>query len=151
MYAVPFTIERGRAALAAILSAFETPPHLGNKSMVTCSFITFGIHRMTFDLQQESVWQSRRLVTAWSDTSRLCSPSALRFSSLSSLSLVSSPMVRVLFRFIKDQAIVVNCISMSYLVYTTHQNNGEGGSGNCQTRTTRQELFYPSDAPSTER
>ena len=30
MYAAPFTIERGRAALAAILSAFETPPHLGN-------------------------------------------------------------------------------------------------------------------------
>ena len=37
------------------------------------------------------------------------------------------------------------------LVYTAHQNNGEGGSGNCQTRTTRQELFHPSDAPSTER
>ena len=31
MYAAPFTIERGRAALAAILSAFETPPHLGKK------------------------------------------------------------------------------------------------------------------------
>ena len=31
MYAAPFTIERGRAALAAILSAFETPPHLGRK------------------------------------------------------------------------------------------------------------------------
>ena len=29
MYAPPFTIERGRAALAAILSAFETPPHQG--------------------------------------------------------------------------------------------------------------------------
>ena len=29
MYAAPFTIERGRAALAAILSAFETPPHQG--------------------------------------------------------------------------------------------------------------------------
>ena len=31
MSAAPFTIERGRAALAAILSAFETPPHLGKK------------------------------------------------------------------------------------------------------------------------
>lgn len=29
MYSAPFTIERGRAALAAILSAFETPPHQG--------------------------------------------------------------------------------------------------------------------------
>ena len=29
MYAAPFTIERGRAALAAILSAFETPPQQG--------------------------------------------------------------------------------------------------------------------------
>lgn len=29
MYAAPFTIERGRAALAAILSAFESPPHQG--------------------------------------------------------------------------------------------------------------------------
>ena len=27
MYAAPFTIEKGRSALAAILSAFETPPH----------------------------------------------------------------------------------------------------------------------------
>ena len=27
MYAAPFTIERGRVALAAILSAFESPPH----------------------------------------------------------------------------------------------------------------------------
>jgi len=33
MYAVPFTIERGRAALAAILSAFETPPHLARISL----------------------------------------------------------------------------------------------------------------------
>ena len=29
MYAAPFTIDKGRAALAAILSAFETPPHQG--------------------------------------------------------------------------------------------------------------------------
>lgn len=29
MYAAPFTVERGRAALAAILSAFESPPHAG--------------------------------------------------------------------------------------------------------------------------
>jgi len=27
MYAAPFTIDRGRAALTAILSAFESPPH----------------------------------------------------------------------------------------------------------------------------
>ena len=151
MYAVPFTIERGRAALAAILSAFETPPHLGNKSRATCSFITLDIHRMTFYLQHGSVWLSRRPVTAWSDTSRLCSPSAPRSSSLSSLSLVSSPMVRGLFRLIKDRDIITIFINMSFLVYTAHQNNGEGGSGNCQTRTARQELFHPSDASSTER
>jgi len=29
MYAAPFTIDQGRAALAAILSAFESPPHQG--------------------------------------------------------------------------------------------------------------------------
>lgn len=51
----------------------------------------------------------------------------------------------------KRSTIVTIFISMYYLVYTAHQNNGEGGSGNCQTRTTRQELFHPSDAPSTER
>ena len=34
MYAAPFTIERGRAALAAILSAFETPPHQGKSLMI---------------------------------------------------------------------------------------------------------------------
>ena len=55
MYAAPFTIERGRAALAAILSAFETPPHLGNwPAAVTCSFISSDIHDNTFMIFSEN-------------------------------------------------------------------------------------------------
>ena len=40
--------------------------------------------------------------------------------------------------------------SVSFLVHPAYQDYGEGGSGNCKTSATRQELFHPSDASSNE-
>ena len=39
---------------------------------------------------------------------------------------------------------------MSFIVHPAYQDYGEGGSGNCKTSTTRQELFHPSNASSNE-